>query len=124
MSDTGRASIAASNLPARKSGTVDISSHGSSLPTSRSLMLRAEFLASLEAHSSVASCLRYAGHRPLCRCAKPKKATGTDPLSSDGHAAIWLRDLSMYGISPGEAALLQRLLERMRGNLSHELEWV
>jgi len=79
MSDTGRASIAASNLPARKSGTVDISSHGSSLPTSRSLMLRAEFLASLEAHSSVASCLRYAGHRPLCRCAKLEESHGNGP---------------------------------------------
>jgi len=37
-------------------------------------------------------------------------------------AATWLRDLSTNGLSSGEVALLRRLLERMRSNLSEELE--
>lgn len=37
-------------------------------------------------------------------------------------AAIWLRDLSEQNISPVESALLRRLLEQMRTNLSRELE--
>jgi DNA-binding MarR family transcriptional regulator len=37
-------------------------------------------------------------------------------------AAVWLRDLSQQGLSPGEVAMLRRLLSQMRTNLSAELE--
>jgi DNA-binding MarR family transcriptional regulator len=37
-------------------------------------------------------------------------------------AATCLRDLSLKGLSPGEVALLKRLLEQMRSNLGPELE--